>query len=508
MSGIDADDELTRRARARVGSVLKGKWTIDQLIGIGGMAAVYAATHRNKKRVAIKMLHTELSVDRDIRARFLREGYVANSVEHPGTVHVDDDDVADDGAAFLVMELLEGESVEARRDRKGGRLAPEQVVSIAHQLLEVLVAAHDKGIVHRDLKPENLFVNRDGRVKVLDFGIARVRELREKSSATRTGSLMGTPAFMAPEQARGRWELVDARTDLWAAGATMFTLLTGRYVHEAETPNEALALAITQRSRPIASLIPEIHPALAEVVDKALAYDQSDRYPDAHAMQEALRAASAKLSEPDALAGPPALSVPDAAPAPIAPPQPSEPSGMLSPGASATAQVSESSHPDIVVPSTTLTTSRAVIARVALSPAEQRKKGSPAALLVSLGAAGLLILLAVIGGVVAMSGKADPEPVATASAQPVTTLAAAPAKPVAAEPSEANAVSLEQLPVEPQPTKADSQPASAKPAASAKPKPSALAAPAPVPSFLKKAMEAPVAPKPATTDNDPFAKRR
>src|SRR5512146_1394336 len=125
------DDLELQRARARIGTVLKGKWHIDELIGMGGMAAVYVATHRNNKRAAIKMLHPELSADADIRARFLREGYAANTVNHPGVVRVDDDDVAEDGTAFIVMELLVGEPLDAHLQRAGGRLAQDEVLRIA-----------------------------------------------------------------------------------------------------------------------------------------------------------------------------------------------------------------------------------------------------------------------------------------------------------------------------------------------------------------------------------------
>src|SRR5689334_11889696 len=113
----DLENEGLRQAEARVGRTLKDKWTLDQLLGVGGMASVYAATHRNQKRVAIKMLHPELSFNAAVRKRFLREGYVANTVQHPGAVSVDDDDVGEDGCAFLVMELLDGETLEARWER-------------------------------------------------------------------------------------------------------------------------------------------------------------------------------------------------------------------------------------------------------------------------------------------------------------------------------------------------------------------------------------------------------
>jgi tRNA A-37 threonylcarbamoyl transferase component Bud32 len=279
----------------RVGSILNGKWTLERLIGQGGMAVVYRAVHRNRKRAAIKMLLPELSVHLDVRDRFLREGYVANSVNHRGVVRVDDDDVSEDGSAYLVMELLEGQTVQERWERLGRRMPLEQALAIADELLSVLIAAHSVGVVHRDLKPDNLYLTREGVLKVLDFGIARLRELGESSTATRTGAVMGTPAFMAPEQARGRWELVDPRTDLWAVGALLFTLITGRPVHQAETANETLALACIQRAVSVRSLAPEVPEGIAQVIDTALAYEMSERPVDAAAMQRVLRAAAGDL---------------------------------------------------------------------------------------------------------------------------------------------------------------------------------------------------------------------
>src|SRR5262249_574389 len=151
----------------------------------------------------------------------LREGYVANAVGHPGAVGVLDDDVAEDGSVFLVMELLEGHTVDARaKSRPGSKLTPGEVLAIADQLLATLTAAHAKGVVHRDLKPETIFLTQDGQVKVLDFGLARLQEWSKSSKQrmTATGAAMGTPAFMPPEQALGNWDTVDARTDLWAVG--------------------------------------------------------------------------------------------------------------------------------------------------------------------------------------------------------------------------------------------------------------------------------------------------
>jgi len=291
----DAFDELLRHAESRVGRVLKDKWTLDQLLGVGGMASVYAATHRNQKRVAIKMLHPELSFNTAVRQRFLREGYVANSVQDAGAVSVFDDDVTDDGCVFLVMELLDGETLQARWERKNQRLPPGEVLALLDRVLDTLAAAHSHGIVHRDLKPENLFFTRNAEVKVLDFGIARVREL-SGGSKTQTGSLMGTPLFMPPEQARGRWEEVDAQSDLWAIGATAFTLLSGEFVHVAGTLNEALVQAVTQPARSLGALRPELPDALVKFVDRSLSYDKQDRWRDAEEMQIGLREAYACLA--------------------------------------------------------------------------------------------------------------------------------------------------------------------------------------------------------------------
>lgn len=289
-SVTEAVDPTLLHAQHRVGTTLRGKWQLDRLLGLGGMAAVYAATHRNGTRGAIKLLHSELSANSHVRSRFLREGYAANRVDHPGVVRVLDDDVAENGSIFVVMELLDGESLEERRVRLGGKLEIDEVLAATDQLLDVLAAAHDKGVIHRDIKPENVFLTRDGVVKVLDFGIARLRELSTASSATRAGVTLGTPAFMSPEHARGLWDEVDARSDLWSVGALMFSLVTGRTVHEGRTTNEVLLAAMSQPAPPVSSACQL--PEQAEVViNRALAFDREKRWSDAHSMQEAVRRA-------------------------------------------------------------------------------------------------------------------------------------------------------------------------------------------------------------------------
>jgi serine/threonine-protein kinase len=272
----------------RIGTILRGKYRIDAVLGVGGMAIVYAATHRNRKRFAIKVLHPELSARRDLRARFLREGYVANSVDHAGVVAILDDDVDDDGSAFLVMELLEGFTVEALCSRSRTGIHVRECLEIARQLLDVLAAAHAKGIVHRDIKPANVFVTRDGRVKVLDFGIARLRDMGAGVKSTRAGALLGTPAFMAPEQALGQASDVDARTDVWATGATLFTMLSGKFVHEGESGRQMLIRAATLPARSLSSVAPATPGAVAALVGRALEFDRSSRWESAEAMRDAV----------------------------------------------------------------------------------------------------------------------------------------------------------------------------------------------------------------------------
>ena len=286
------EDPLIRHARGRLGMVLSGKWTLDALLGVGGMAAVYAATHRNGKRVAVKMLHEALSHNDEVRKRFLQEGYAANTIQNEGAVSVLDDDVAPDGSAFLVMELLEGETLEDRWGRLEHRLPVGEVLAMMDQLLAVLAAAHAKNVVHRDIKPENLFLTRGGALKVLDFGIARVLEAEKaRAGATRAGMVMGTPAFMAPEQARGRWDEVDGRTDLWAVGATMFTLLSGRFVHQAASEHERMIVSATRRAPSLATVAPGMPVAVTAIVDRALAFERNERWADAGSMQRAVRTA-------------------------------------------------------------------------------------------------------------------------------------------------------------------------------------------------------------------------
>jgi serine/threonine protein kinase len=388
-----ADDEVTAildplllRARGRIGSTLRGKWRLDALLGIGGMAAVYAGTHRNGMRAAVKVLHPEMMINAEVRTRFLREGYVANSIDHQAAVKVLDDDVAEDGSLFLVTELLDGETLEDRRIRLGGQMREDDVLSVIDPLLEMLAIAHEKGVVHRDLKPENLFLTRSGQLKVLDFGIAVLRSLSTVSTATKQGTSMGTAAFMSPEQARGLWAEVDALSDLWATGATMFCLLTGSLVHEGRTTNEVLLNAMTAAARPIASVMPDLSPAVAIVVDRALAFSREQRWRDARRMQDAIRRAyHDRRGTPITTA--PKLLVPDSVP------------NRTLPGSSRSGG-----------PALRLTTA----GPVANTAGNRLSIGDPRTLALALGA-GAVWLVVIIAGIVAFVGHDRAPPVRTAA---------------------------------------------------------------------------------------------
>ncbi len=281
------------KPEARVGQVLNGKWQVDRLLDVGGMGAVYVATHRNGRRAAIKILHARFARDPEVRKRFLREGYVANKLDHPGAVAILDDDIAEDGSPYLVMELLDGESLSACIHRIG-KIPVSEVLAIAGQVLEVLQVAHAAGIVHRDIKPANIFVTKGGYAKLLDFGLARVRDGSISLIPTAQGIVMGTAGYMSPEQARGKTDLVDARADIFSLGAVMFRALTGRRIHEKATAFDTTMAGMTDRAPSLASVMPEARPRLVAAVDRALTFEREGRWQTSREMFEALREAYAE----------------------------------------------------------------------------------------------------------------------------------------------------------------------------------------------------------------------
>jgi len=261
----------------------------------------------------VKILHPYLGQLEELRKRFLREGPIGSALAAVGPLceglpQVLESGVTRDGAAYLVMEVLEGETVFDRIERAG--IFPiGQALAIAERVLDVLVIAHAHGVIHRDLKPENLHLGTDGRVKVLDFGIARVIDelpagmgaLPEKT-ATKTGVALGSCEYMAPEQALGLVREVDGRTDVFGLGATLFCMLSGQLIHGNHEGARLLIAAATEKAPPISTIAPHVPPAVGAVVDRALAFEKSQRYPDAATMRADVRALRTGREPPYVLA--------------------------------------------------------------------------------------------------------------------------------------------------------------------------------------------------------------
>jgi hypothetical protein len=276
------------------GEIIDGKYRIVRLLGEGGMGAVYEGENtRIHRRVAIKVLHANVASQGEAVARFEREAQAAGRIGSDHIVEVLDLGALASGDRYLVMEYMDGEGL-GERIKMRGRLTPQELQPIAHQLLIGLSAAHGAGIIHRDLKPDNVFLlkSRGGHadfVKLLDFGISKFNQLSGDSgfSMTRTGAVMGTPYYMAPEQAKGSRDL-DHRVDLYAVGVILYEALTGQVPFNADTFNELLFKIVLEEPRPLGVVDPTIDPGFAAIVTKAMARDPALRFQTAREFQEAL----------------------------------------------------------------------------------------------------------------------------------------------------------------------------------------------------------------------------
>src|SRR5512138_838805 len=282
---------LTKTSEIQIGSTL-GSYELVDLLGKGAMGRVYRGRHVLLGReVAVKVLNSEYVARPDIVQRFFREARVVNDIDHENIVEVTDF-VEQPGLAYLVMELLEGTSLRELMRQKGRKYPPiKRMIPIVVQICDALEAAHAKGVVHRDLKPDNVFVaKRDGAdfVKVLDFGVAKLRD-SDDSMETSAGMILGTPHYMAPEQALGKE--VDRLTDVWATGVVLYELLAGVVRFKA---NSFVELAMQIREQPARALPAktprgERIPAwLAAVVARCLSKKPGDRYRSMAALAEAL----------------------------------------------------------------------------------------------------------------------------------------------------------------------------------------------------------------------------
>src|SRR5450432_2554353 len=267
------------------GDVVDDRFVLESIAGTGGMGAVFRARDRSgDEPVALKVLRTIASEHGD---RFAREIRVLAQLRHPGIVRYIADGTTAGGEMWMAMEWLEGEPLGARLRRTG--ITATEAVALVRRVAEALGAAHERGVVHRDVKPSNLFIVRDdlARVKLLDFGVARISEADKFS--TRTGVMIGTPGYMAPEQARGDRD-VGPRADVFALGCVLFELLTGVHAFVGDNVMAVLAKILLEDAPRVAELRPELPHELDELVARTLSKRASDRFHDAGQLAVALGA--------------------------------------------------------------------------------------------------------------------------------------------------------------------------------------------------------------------------
>lgn len=279
MSEAGEESETDTNEVLPVGSKF-GRYSIVRLIGVGGMGAVYEAMHESlKKRVALKTLHPTFAKNPEIRQRFLREGELASRIHHANVVDVTDFGTEND-ISFLVMEYLEGMSLEERIEKEG-RLESATAADVMLGACAGVAAAHDEGVIHRDLKPANIFLLRqrggDYRVKIVDFGISKAQEKSLEGNLTSTGHVVGTPYYMAPEQMRSSRE-VDARADQYSLGVTLYEALCGQKPFEADSLFEVVRKVAQGDYAQPRDLVAEIPEGLEAIVLKMMALEASMRF--------------------------------------------------------------------------------------------------------------------------------------------------------------------------------------------------------------------------------------
>ena len=288
LCGSSHPDERPTCPLQRTGQQLGGKYTIGEVIGIGGIATVYTAEHTVLRRqIAVKILHKRFATDQELGARFVREARETAALGHPAFVQVHDAGTTEDGCPYIEMDKLEGRELYSLR-KEAGPLEPERIVPIVIQILDALVALHGRGVIHRDLKTQNIYLvptpNGD-QVKLLDLGFAKVED---ELKLTSKQMILGTPLYISPEQYLDP-TAVDARADLFSLGIMMFELLTGEWPYKWDTKRDLLSKVMKgQLERHPITLRPDIPAWLDAVVAKALALAREDRFESAAVMKAAL----------------------------------------------------------------------------------------------------------------------------------------------------------------------------------------------------------------------------
>ena len=267
-------------------------YRVIALVGAGGMGEVYKAEDlRLKRPVALKVLTPALSDNPDAKQRLIAEAQAVSALDHPNICTIHEIDETPDGRVFLAMAFYEGETLSKRIAR--GTIPVPQALDIIAQVTRAIAAAHDAGIIHRDIKPANIHLSEAGRVKLLDFGIAK---LRDQTGLTRTGTTLGTAAYMAPEHIAG--QAIDERADVWSLGVVLHELLAGVRPFDGDNVFAIMRAVAEDRPCPLSSVRPDVPPALDAVVERALQKRPADRYPSAHRLLEDLDALRAPSTQP------------------------------------------------------------------------------------------------------------------------------------------------------------------------------------------------------------------
>ena len=285
-----ADDSGKSAALPALGTVLAGRYLLKQRIAAGGMGAVYRAEDRSThRRVALKVLHPEYASDAEVRRRFRRESSVLAALDHPGIVRILDFGTDDKERCYTVMELLEGETLQARIARDG-TLSPPALVPIVDGIASALSAVHAHGVIHGDLKPANIFLLTESgevstQIKLVDFGLSKVLGL---DRLTRTGEVIGTPAYMAPELLTGDGA-IDGRVDTYSLGVIVYEALSGRMPFTERNPGKLLFDIVMGKATPIVEAVPGLSPAIVEIISRAMSPARENRFEGADELAGSFR---------------------------------------------------------------------------------------------------------------------------------------------------------------------------------------------------------------------------